>query len=129
MSSPTNPSHYGSDGVPPPLHRDPPVQLIEVLEGRVGWHEGNIIKYVYRYREKDGLRDLNKALWHLTRLIELEAVRHIHEPESVLCGQPVGLDERVRCNLQRGHGGAHEWARVRGGPYVDPGVAVLKEQL
>lgn len=72
MSSPTNPSHYGSDGVPPPLHRDPPVQLIEVLEGRVGWHEGNIIKYVYRHREKGGVGDLRKALWHLERLMELQ---------------------------------------------------------
>jgi hypothetical protein len=32
--------------------------------------EGNIIKYVTRYKDKGGLEDLKKAEWYLTRLIK-----------------------------------------------------------
>ena len=32
--------------------------------------QGNIIKYIWRYRDKNGVEDLNKAKWYLKRLIE-----------------------------------------------------------
>jgi hypothetical protein len=31
--------------------------------------EGNVVKYVTRYRMKNGLEDLEKAKWYLDRLI------------------------------------------------------------
>ena len=31
--------------------------------------EGNVVKYVTRYRMKNGLEDLEKAKWYLERLI------------------------------------------------------------
>jgi hypothetical protein len=31
--------------------------------------EGNVVKYVTRYKMKNGLEDLEKAQWYLTRLI------------------------------------------------------------
>ena len=31
--------------------------------------EGNIIKYVTRYRHKNGVEDLRKGMWYLERLI------------------------------------------------------------
>lgn len=31
---------------------------------------GNIIKYVWRYRHKNGVEDLKKAQWYLDRLVE-----------------------------------------------------------
>tara|TARA_R110002167_G_scaffold332108_1_gene538944 strand:+ start:168 stop:386 length:219 start_codon:yes stop_codon:yes gene_type:complete len=34
--------------------------------------EGNIIKYVTRYKDKGGVLDLRKAEWYLTRLIKQE---------------------------------------------------------
>lgn len=34
--------------------------------------EGNIIKYVVRYKKKDGIEDLNKAKDYLDRLIKRE---------------------------------------------------------
>jgi Protein of unknwon function (DUF3310) len=46
-----------------------PLQYIE--ENRLGFHEGNIIKYVSRWRQKDGLDDLKKAKFYIERLIEL----------------------------------------------------------
>lgn len=35
--------------------------------------EGNIIKYVARWRRKGGVQDLKKAAWYLNRLIDREA--------------------------------------------------------
>ena len=37
--------------------------------------EGNIIKYVTRYRQKNGLEDLEKAMAYLTKLIEVEKAK------------------------------------------------------
>jgi Protein of unknwon function (DUF3310) len=51
-----------------------PIQVIEA--NKLGFHEGNIIKYVMRWRVKNGLDDLKKALFYLNRLIE------INEPET-----------------------------------------------
>ena len=33
--------------------------------------QGNIMKYLWRYRYKDGSQDLKKALWYLNKLIEI----------------------------------------------------------
>jgi Cdc6-like AAA superfamily ATPase len=46
-----------------------PIQYIEA--NNLGFHEGNIIKYVSRWRQKDGLADLRKAKFYIERLIEL----------------------------------------------------------
>ena len=40
------------------------------LEGYEATHTGNIIKYICRWKEKNGLEDLKKAQWYLNRLIE-----------------------------------------------------------
>ena len=32
--------------------------------------EGNVVKYITRHRMKNGLEDLMKAQWYLTRLIQ-----------------------------------------------------------
>jgi len=34
--------------------------------------QGNIIKYVWRYRYKNGVEDLEKAQWYLNRLIKVK---------------------------------------------------------
>lgn len=46
-----------------------PLQYIE--ENGLGFHEGNIIKYVSRWQRKDGIDDLKKAKFYIERLIEL----------------------------------------------------------
>jgi len=38
----------------------------------LGYFEGNIVKYVSRWREKGGVEDLRKARHYLDKLIELE---------------------------------------------------------
>ena len=45
-----------------------PIDLIIAQD--LSFLEGNIIKYICRYRVKGGLEDLEKAKWYLDRLIE-----------------------------------------------------------
>ena len=40
-----------------------------IEEYEMNYFEGNVIKYVCRHREKNGLEDLQKAKWYLERLI------------------------------------------------------------
>lgn len=40
----------------------------------VGFYKGNVIKYLTRFKKKNGLEDLRKARVYLTRLIGFESV-------------------------------------------------------
>ena len=52
-------------------YRDKAIQPIEyILANYLGFCEGNIIKYVSRYKDKNGLEDLKKAKHYLEFLIE-----------------------------------------------------------
>lgn len=46
-----------------------------ILAHDLGFLEGNVIKYVTRYKKKDGLQDLLKAKHYLDKLIEVENER------------------------------------------------------
>ena len=41
------------------------------LEGAEAVYTGNIIKYICRWKKKNGLQDLKKAQWYLNHLIEI----------------------------------------------------------
>jgi hypothetical protein len=43
-----------------------------IVAWNLGYLDGNIVKYVTRYREKGGLVDLLKAQHYLEKLIEIE---------------------------------------------------------
>jgi hypothetical protein len=43
-----------------------------ILANNIEWDAGNVIKYVSRYKNKNGLQDLEKAKHYLEMLIELE---------------------------------------------------------
>jgi hypothetical protein len=43
-----------------------------VAANGLGFFEGNIVKYVTRWKEKGGIDDLRKARHYLDKLIELE---------------------------------------------------------
>lgn len=43
-----------------------------IIANDLGYLEGNIVKYVSRYKAKNGLQDLEKALHYLEKLIETE---------------------------------------------------------
>ena len=39
----------------------------------VGFYKGNVIKYLTRYQDKNGVEDLQKAMMYLTQLITFES--------------------------------------------------------
>jgi len=43
-----------------------------IIANGLGFLDGNVVKYVCRYREKGGLIDLEKARHYLDKLIETE---------------------------------------------------------
>ena len=49
------------------------IQPIEfIMANKLSFIQGNIIKYVCRYKSKGGIEDLNKAKHYIDLLIELE---------------------------------------------------------
>jgi adenine-specific DNA glycosylase len=56
-----NPSHYKQGNI----------EVIDfILDQKMSYLEGNVIKYISRYKFKNGLEDLNKAKWYTNKLIE-----------------------------------------------------------
>lgn len=54
-------------------YKDKAIQPVEYIHAnRIGFFEGNVIKYVTRWRSKGGIADLNKAKHYIDLLIELE---------------------------------------------------------
>lgn len=43
-----------------------------IASNNIGYLEGNVIKYVSRWRDKGGVADLEKARHYLDKLIELQ---------------------------------------------------------
>lgn len=41
-----------------------------IIEYDMGFLEGNIVKYISRYKLKNGIEDLKKAKWYLNKLIK-----------------------------------------------------------
>ncbi len=61
MKDNINPSHY----------KQGKIEVIEfILDQKMSYLEGNVIKYISRYKFKNGLEDLNKAKWYTNKLIE-----------------------------------------------------------
>lgn len=54
-------------------YKDMAIQPVEYIHANgLGYIEGNIIKYVSRWRRKNGVADLEKARHYIDLLIELE---------------------------------------------------------
>ncbi len=46
------------------------MEVITAIEGLgLDYHQGNVLKYIARYRHKNGMEDLLKAKWYVDRLI------------------------------------------------------------
>lgn len=72
----SHPAHYQSETG---------LEVIDVIEaftfdlkGIEATDTGNILKYMCRWKQKNGLQDLKKAMWYLTHLIE-----HVEELEKI----------------------------------------------
>lgn len=54
------------------------MEVITAIEGLgLDYHQGNVVKYVSRYRYKNGIEDLRKAKWYIDRLIYIEEQKAI----------------------------------------------------
>lgn len=67
-SDPINPNHYKQGGI----------EAIEAitaactgLDGIEGYCTGNALKYLWRWKHKNGVEDLKKAQWYINKLIEI----------------------------------------------------------
>ena len=58
------------DKINPPYYRKKREVTDYSIEYDMNFLEGNIIKYVTRYKEKNGIEDLKKAKWNLEKLIQ-----------------------------------------------------------
>lgn len=63
----SHPSHYQSRSGLEVI--DAIRAFTEDLVGPEAYNTGNIIKYVCRWKKKNGIQDLEKAMWYLTDLI------------------------------------------------------------
>ena len=60
-----HPPHYNKEGI----------ECIDAISAALGpgmefYLQGNIMKYLWRYRYKNGIEDLKKAKWYLEKMIE-----------------------------------------------------------
>lgn len=57
-----------------PLHYNNGIEAWDYIASHdMGFLEGNVVKYITRYKHKNGLEDLKKAKQYLDKLIELES--------------------------------------------------------
>lgn len=57
-------------------YKDLPIQPVEYIQSnKIPYMEGNVIKYVSRWRSKGGIDDLRKAKHYLEMLIEFEGAK------------------------------------------------------
>lgn len=67
MNDPVNPNHYKAGKIE---CIDAIESATEGLTGIEAYNTGSIIKYIWRWKRKNGLEDLKKARWYLDKLIE-----------------------------------------------------------
>jgi hypothetical protein len=54
-------------------YKDLAIQPVEyIIKNNLGYLEGNVIKYISRWRKKDGVNDLRKARHYIDMLIQIE---------------------------------------------------------
>jgi len=61
------------------------MEVITAIEGLdLDYHQGNILKYVSRYKYKNGIEDLRKAKWYIDRLLWIEEQEIIKHDRSMV---------------------------------------------
>lgn len=85
----TGPGHY----------KDKPMQPWDfIVANNLGYLEGNVVKYVSRWRQKGGVEDLRKAKHYIEKLIEVESgqVAPDTAADATLRAQRATWDARVK---------------------------------
>jgi hypothetical protein len=61
----------------PPHYTFGRFEVIDVIEDwGLDFHEASVLKYLARWRRKNGVEDLEKAAWYLQRLIDRSGGEH-----------------------------------------------------
>ena len=97
-------------------YKNMPIQPVEFCHRNgIGYLPGNVIKYVCRYKSKNGRQDLQKALHYLKLLIELEfgaeetplvVAKYSWKEVSATASQPEPRLHTGWCALDTDHSGA-----------------------
>jgi len=78
----------GYDAVNPPHYSRRAIEPWDyVAANKLGYFEGNAIKYITRWKDKNGITDLRKAIRFLEKLIEVEE-KLVRDAWQEVCGQP-----------------------------------------
>lgn len=102
-------------------YRSKAIQPIEYIQANnLDFCEGNVVKYITRWKDKDGLKDLEKARQYIDFLIEREKQRepverrHTYDTatgHSPLAGKTwdechaaIAQDPRIATEIERIHG-------------------------
>ena len=64
-----HPSHYNNGGIE---CIDAIESATEGLTGIEAFCTGNAIKYLWRWKHKNGVEDLDKAIWYINKLKEIK---------------------------------------------------------
>lgn len=75
MSDQVGGDHYRNKAIEP---------ITYIMENKLGYCEGNVIKYVTRHREKGGAQDIKKAIQYLHFILE----HHYGEKEKTIYYSP-----------------------------------------
>lgn len=111
-----NPKHYNQGGI----------ECIDAIKaatvdktGIDAFCVGNAIKYLFRYKEKNGLEDVKKAAWYIDRLIkELEPdIVKMDEEDCMHCSECVFNtvpDGQLPCTKCKNYfvDGTEEWKKA-----------------
>lgn len=83
-------------------YKDHAIQPVEFIQkNKIGFMEGNVIKYVCRHHKKNGVEDINKAIHYLEMLRELQYPEKSDENQMEMDLQPNPIEIAVE-DLQVG---------------------------
>ena len=84
MKDKINPDHYQRDGME---CIDAIKAAVQNLSGAEAYETGSAIKYLWRWKEKGGKDDLNKAMWFIKDMIsdieEIELQEELEMDENI----------------------------------------------
>jgi hypothetical protein len=74
-------------------YKDMPIQPIEFIQKNgLSYAQGSIIKYICRYKNKNGKEDLKKAIHFIELLMEME----YSNPPATIYGEPIFENGRLQ---------------------------------
>lgn len=90
-----------ANNVGPGHYKEKPMQPWDfIVSNDLGYLEGNIVKYITRWKQKGGVEDLRKAKHYIEKLIEVALNSDITTPQqasdSVLRAQRTTWDARTK---------------------------------